>query len=359
MIEPKENMKRLFRTAPVSVNRIGRVVRLDRNERTVSFPEEHLKKIWQSISPEEVVAYPELEPFYEKLSGWMNVDRNQVLLTSGSDTGIRAIYEVYLEQGDEVLVFPPTYAMYSVYCAMFGGVIKEVFYGEDFSLPLESVLNAIGHKTKLVVIANPNHTGTALPESELLQILKVAKDNQALVIIDEAYYHFHEETMLPYINEFDNLIIVRTFSKAFGVAALRIGYLISNKDKISQLYKAKLTHEITGISAKFGKYLLEHLEIMNNYVQGVKEGIKYLSKELEELGVITFQTCTNFLFAKLPVEVDREQMVKLLKEKKFYISGPFSTAPIKGLIRITAGPAEQMRDFISAFKSIHKKAQCK
>src|SRR3989338_10481624 len=131
MIEPKENVKGLIRTPPLTEKRAGRIIRLDRNEHTTPFPEEHLKKILNSIAPDEIAAYPEIGPFYAKLSKWLKVDRQEVLLTSGSDTGIRAIYEAYVEEGDEVVILSPTYEMYSVYCAMFGGKKKEIFYNED------------------------------------------------------------------------------------------------------------------------------------------------------------------------------------------------------------------------------------
>jgi len=359
MVEAKKYIKGLFRTLPESAKRAGKIVRLDRNEHTTPFPERHLRNILDNITPDEIAAYPELEPFYGKLSKWLKVNRDQLLITSGSDTGIKAIYEVYVEEDDEVVVFPPTYEMYAVYCAMFGGIKKEVLYNEDFSLPVEKVLNAINHKTKLVAIANPNHTGTPFKESELIEIIKAARDNDAMVLIDEAYYHFYEYTMLPYINKFDNLIIARTFSKAFGIAALRVGYLVSNKDTIAQLYKDKLTHEITIVSAKFGEYLLDHLEIMEDYIREVKKGIEYLSKEFRQLGISTPKTYANFLYAKLPEGIDAERMVKLLKEKNFYIRGPFSMPPLKGFIRITVGPVEQMRDFISVFKQIHERIQNK
>src|SRR3972149_759306 len=121
MIEPKKNIKNLFRSPSAFESRIGKIMRCDRNERTTPFPKEHLKRILDSICPEDVVAYPELEPFYMKLSDWLKVEREQVLLTSGSDTGIRAVFEVYVEEGDEIVVLSPTYGMYAVYCDMFGG----------------------------------------------------------------------------------------------------------------------------------------------------------------------------------------------------------------------------------------------
>ncbi|MCX5715305.1 MAG: histidinol-phosphate transaminase [Candidatus Omnitrophica bacterium] len=355
MIEPKPCIKKLFRIPPSSLGRAGKIFRLDRNEHTTPFPASHMKRIWKNMDPDEIVAYPELEPFYKKLSKWLGVDRQEVLISSGSDTAIKAVFEVYVEEGDEVVMFPPTYEMYAVYCGMFGAAKKEVFYNADFTLPLKRVIEAINSKTKLIIIANPNHPGTCFEESQLLEVLKTARNNHALVLIDEAYYHFCNLTMLPHIYKFDNLVIVRTFSKAFGIASLRVGYTVSNKSVITDLYKVKLTHEITAISAKFGEYLLDNPGIMTNYVADVKRGIKYLSSEFKKMGFYVPDTSANFLYARLPAGIDSKKIIARLKEKNFYIKGPFAVVPINGCIRITAGPVKQMYVFMRAFKTIYEK----
>lgn len=357
MVRPKRLIEKLYRVPPEFAGRTRDTIRLDRNECTVPFPAGHLRKILASITPDEITAYPQLEPFYKKLSGWLKVDRGQVLLTAGSDTAIRAVFEVYVEEADEVVIFPPTYGMYPVYCDMFGAKKIEVLYDDDFSMPIKRALDAIGPDTKLVAIPNPNHTGTVFSKSELLEILKRAKIHNALVLIDEAYHHFYEGTMLPFIDKFDNLIIIRTFSKAFGIAPLRIGYIVSDKANIANLYKVKLTHEITSVSARFGEYLLDHTGIMENYARAVRSGIKYLSKEFKRLGISVPPSYANFLYAKLPAGVDSDLVVKLLKEKDFHIRGLHSSGPIKGHIRITAGPVSQMRKFMRVFKTAFEKAK--
>ena len=297
------------------------------------------------------------EPLYKGLSKWLGVDRDQLLVVNGSDTGIRTVYDVYVGEGDEVVMLSPTYGMYSVYCEIFRGVKKEISYNEDFTLPVERIVSAIDHKTKLVAIANPNSTGTFLTEEELIKVLRAAKENGALVLIDEAYYNFHEETMLSHIKEFENLIILRTFSKAFAMASLRVGYMVSGKDNIRALSTFKHTHEITGVAAKFGKYLLEHPEIVQKYVSDVRRGLGYLAKEFEQIGIFTPETCTNFIFAKLPKDIDGEQIVDFLQKKGFLISGPFKDVPMKECIRITAGPVEQMEKFFSVFKEVYAGAR--
>ena len=339
---------------PSFTGRVGNVNRLDRNEWTTSFPEGHFRQIMDSITPEDISAYPEFEPIYEKLASWLNVERSQLLLTYGADTAIRSVYEVYVNERDQVIFLTPTYAMFAVYCDMFGADKKEISYDDDFSSPSQKIVDAINPNTKLIAIANPNHTGTAIPESELLSIIKAAQENGTLVLVDETYYHFYNGTLLPHINEFDNLIIVRTFSKAFGIAGLRVGYIISDNNIISQLYKVKLTYEITSISAKFLDYLLDHMDIMEEIVGEVNAGKKYLTEEFEGLGIYVPPTCTNFVLAKMPSEINGEDLVISLKINGFAVKGPYSSGVLEGYIRITAGPVEQMQRFMDAFKSVFK-----
>lgn len=191
MILPKKHLRNLTRTPITPENRIGKIFRFDRNERTTPFPEEHLKAILKIVTPEELVAYPEIEPFYRKLANWLKLERDEILVASGSDTNIKMVFETYIDEGDEVVIISPTYAMYLVYSQMFGATAREVFYNGDFTLKTEDVENLINPKTKLVVISNPNHTGTVIDQNDLIQIIRKARNFNSLVLIDEAYYHFY------------------------------------------------------------------------------------------------------------------------------------------------------------------------
>src|SRR3989338_7501455 len=228
MIEVKERLKKITRAPSCTEGRIGKVMRLDRNERTTPFPQSVLDAVWETIKPEEAVAYPALESTYKKLADFVGVGRENLLMTYGSDTGIRMVFDTYLDEGQEVIFLQPTYGMFSVYTDMFGGKKAPVGYDPDFSMPVERILDRINSNTRLVIIANPNHTGTALPEKDITAVIKRAGEHDGcLVMVDEAYYHFYHKTVVPLINRHDNLVIVRTFSKAFGIAPLRAGYLIS------------------------------------------------------------------------------------------------------------------------------------
>lgn len=352
LIEPREILKKISRAPTNTEGRIGKVMRLDHNERTTPLTQEQLDAIWKTITPEEVVAYPALEGLYHKLAKSLDIPREMLLLTYGSDTAIRMIFDTYVNQGEEVISLNPSYGMFVVYSDMFGAKKVLVEYDQDFSLPVSRIIEKINLKTKLVILANPNHTGTAISKEDIIKVIKAAASVNALVVVDEAYYYFYEETMLDQIRNFTNLIIVRSLSKAFGIAALRIGYLVSQAANINNLYKVKLTHDITSVSAKFAEYFIDHPEIYRSYVNDVNEGKEYLAQEFKKIGGHVFPSVTNFVFVRLPISMDSAKIVHALESRNVWIKGPFKGVPIDGFIRITVGPREQMTIFMKHFLEV-------
>lgn len=352
ILAPKKILKEIFRTKPSDFKRIGKIMRLDSNEITTPFDSVSFKKILESIDEEEIVAYPELEPLYRKLARSLSINRENVLLFSGSDPAIKSLFEVYVEPGDEVISLTPSYGMFSVYCRMFGAENIAVGYGDDFSLSTESITSSISPQTKLILLANPNHTGTILSTAEIKEILTFALDYQLIVLVDEAYFEFSDQTAISLISDFDNLVVSRTMSKALGIAGLRVGYLASNAENIQNIDKVRATHEITSISAKFAEHLIDHKEISQKTVSSIQKGKRLLRNLMEEIGVQTFDSHTNFLFVMLPGDFDAEVVVQKLKEKNIFIKGPFNEVPIKRMIRVTLGPPEQMRSFFEVFNTV-------
>jgi len=352
MIEVKERLKKIARAPSNTEGRIGKVMRLDHNERTTPLPQAVLDAVWKTIKPEEVVAYPALESTYRKLSDFVGIGRDHLLLTYGSDTGIRMVFDTYVDDGQEVVFLQPTYGMFPVYTDMFGGKKLPVEYDPDFSLPVKRILDKIGPKTRLVIIANPNHTGTALPDKDIEAVISRAKEHDSLVLVDEAYHHYYPGTLVPLIGRYDNLIIVRTFSKAFGIASLRAGYLISQPQNIQNLTKVKLTYDITSVTAKFVEYLLGRPEIMQKCVRDVEEGKAVINRECAKIGAQMLPSVTNFVFVRLPAKIDAGKLVKDLEGRDIWIKGPFKGIPVQGLIRITVGDAAQMEILFKTIKEL-------
>ena len=319
--------------------------RFDRNERTTLFTDNEFKDMISNLHPYDFVAYGELEPFYNKIKDWLNLSRDQILLTSGSDMAIRSIFETFIHRNDKVLITQPNYAMFSVYNKMYGGVELAELYNEDLSLDIEHLLNNITDDLKMIVISNPGHTGKALSNENIIKIIKKANQKDTLIVVDEAYFHFYNFSVIKYIDDYDNLIVTRTFSKAIGLASLRIGFLVSNNNLIKELYKVKLVHEITGVAAKIGSYMIDNFHIVNNYVNYVNEGKIVLLTRLPEIGIKVYESDCNIFFFDMPKNTDHNHFMDFLKVKNIYIKGPFLTPPFKGQMRLTVGNTEQMNMF--------------
>ena len=303
---------------------------------------EYESKLFSSY---DLIAYGELEPFYEKIIEWLDIDRSNILLTSGSDAGIKAVYETFVSEGDEVLVSLPNYAMFSAYTSMFGGKEVNHFYEKDLAFDVEQFIQKINPNTKLVVVSNPGHTGTVIAENEMVRIIEETALNNSLFLIDEAYHHFYPETMIDYIDRFENIVLTRTFSKAFGLASLRIGLLIGCKKIINELYKVKLVHEITGVAAKIGGYLIDHMDLVDQYVNEVNQGKNVLYKRLGKTGFEVLKSETNFVFFKTIMGVSPIDLKQYLEENCIFIKGPFSKHPFDNHLRITVGDEDQMNHF--------------
>ena len=344
MIKPKPLVEKMWRPEPDSSSRFDNY-RFDRNERTTLFNDQQFSNILSKLSPYDLVAYGELEPFYNRISNWLDLNRGNILLTAGSDAGIKSIFETYISEGDEVIITLPNYAMFSAYADMFGANQVQVYYDEEFSLDTTGLLNKITEKTRLIVISNPGHTGTVASREDLIEIIRTAKNNDALVLVDEAYYHFYSDSIIDLIDDFENLIISRTFSKAFGLPSIRIGLLIGNSKRIDDLYKVKLVHEITGLAAKIGIFFLDHLEIVDQYVSDVNQGKEILYTRLNEIGFTVLESKANFVFFKPSQGLNPINVVNYLENEKILIKGPFSKYPFDDHLRITVGDEAQMNLF--------------
>jgi len=354
MVKPKPLIKKMWRPDPDDSSRSD-YYRFERNERTTLFKDDVFHDIISSLSSYDLVAYGELEPFYDKILNWLDLKRENILLTSGSDAGIRAVYETYISEKNEVIISLPNYAMFSAYADMFGAKAIQIYYDKDLSLNVKEILKKINKKTKLIVISNPGHTGTIVPEKDLIQITKVAEKFGTIVLIDEAYHHFYSGTMIKFVSEFNNLIITRTFSKAFGLASIRIGILIGNKKMISELYKIKLVHEVTGLAAKIGSYLLDHLDIVDRYVEDVNLGKEVLYSRFKKIGFEVLKSEANFVFFQVHSIMEPLQLKNYLEKKNILIRGPFNKPPFDNHLRITVGNEKQMNMFCDTIENYLKK----
>ena len=275
-----------------------------------------------------------------------------LLLSAGADGAFRMIFDAVVERGDEVVHAVPSYGMFQIYCELSSAVSKPVSFEEDLSLPLEKILGAITPRTKLVILANPNQpVERAYTEAECRQLLDRCKHQGAWLVMDEAYHHFCDLTALPLLKEDGNLVVVRTFSKAFGLAGLRLGFLASRSEKIEQLVQFRPMYEAHSAALAVGSYLLRNDHLMKEYVAQVKHSRQFLVEALRGLQIPAHGRWGNSILVALPAEIPAPEIGAGLKQKGFLVRAETSP-PLKNHLRITLGTPEQAKRFFAAFENL-------
>lgn len=352
----REHLKKITRTSTRGADRLQHH-RLDRNERTSGIPRAAFEEMLSGITPDFLTLYPESGRLYKKMARWIGVSENQILLTNAADLAIKQVYEVTVNPGDEVVIQDPTYAMYPVYTDMFQGKAVKLGFNDDLSFPLERILDAINAKTKLVCLANPNQPiESYFGLKDLERIASKAEEHGAYFLVDEAYYHFCDVTAVPLLKDHENVVIVRTFSKAFGLANLRIGYLLSTERNIADLTRVKPINEANGFAMHCAEYLIDHFEHVQNYVDEVAASRRMLKENLAKLDMKTFSDHGNSMVIELPRQTDVRRLNALLLNDKFLVKGPFDK-PLDHHLRITLGTRDLMEKFWESFRSAYQRTK--
>jgi len=197
----------------------------------------------RSLDSELLARYPEREPVEREVAGFLGLDPAQVLLTNGVDEAIHLLCSTYLDSGDEALIVVPTFAMYAIFAQAEGARVVEVRAGDNFAFPAEDLLTKLSPRTRLIAVANPNNpTGTAVAGAVLLQVAQAAP--HAAVLVDEAYFEFHGKTLMDRTRNVDNLFVARTFSKAYGLAGLRIGVLAGETRQMAMVRRVASPYNV-------------------------------------------------------------------------------------------------------------------
>ncbi len=266
MLEAREAVRKLKQYQPPLGDRTG--LRLDFNENTGGCSPRVLERLRQ-LQPEQMACYPEREPVEREVASFLGLPPEQVLLTNGVDEAIHLVCETYLEADDDALIVVPTFAMYQICAAATGAQVVSIPTEADFRFPTSTILAyTTAPKTRLIAIANPNNpTGAVASVEDLLLIARSAP--QAAVLVDEAYFEFHGESLLEYVGQVQNLFVARTFSKAYGMASLRVGVLAGAAEQIQSLRRACSPYNVNGVALACLPAALDDQEYVRRYVDEV------------------------------------------------------------------------------------------
>ena len=346
MLKAREAVHTLKEYHPPLGNREG--LRLDFNENTAGCSPRVLQKLRQ-LDGEALARYPVREPAERAVAAAFGVSPDELLLTNGTDEAIHLICETYLEPGYEALVIVPTFAMYEIYAAATGARVVSIPAGREFSFPTADVLAAITPETRFIAVANPNNpTGAFTPPSDLVTIAQSAPD--AALLVDEAYFEFSRETMVPRWRELPNLFVSRTFSKAYGMAGLRIGVLMGNSDQMRNLRRASSPYNLNSVALACLPDALADQNFINDYVEQALAGRRKLQAELELWGVRFWPSRANFVLMYLGER--SKEFISAMRARGILVRDRSKDYGCKDCARITVGIREHNERLIASLREV-------
>jgi histidinol-phosphate aminotransferase len=353
MTTPKKFLKTIYRTPLDRINRIE-YIRLDKNENLIQFPSDFMSSIREQITSDFVSTYPQVSSLYEKLAASLGVAEEFIFISTGSEGAIKSIFEAYINPRDQVFIPDPTYAMYEVFGELFQVDITKIPYDKSLNLDLNNILEQFTKKTKLVILANPNSpTGTIIQSDVLESFIAAAEREKVLVLIDEAYYPYYPHSIIHLVKKYPNLIVTRSFSKAYGLAALRLGYAVAQPTTIQWLKVFRPMYEANGFGVLFANALLDNKYIVDNNVKMVTESRDYFIREIERVGLKTYESNANFV----NIIVGQEHVtpiVKFFKNNKILIKPGIDHVALRECIRITIGSISQMAQVIAILEKYYR-----
>jgi len=333
-----------------STTRDPRLLWLDKNENT---DPEHLAAIQQvlaGIDPLTYTTYPESPDLYAKLAKYLGVKPEQLLVAAGSDGIIRSVYESFVSPGDTVITTVPTFAMYDVYCRIYGARKVGLEYRPSNAGPVltadEIVEATQREKPRLVGLPNPDSpTGTVFNLDEMRAIIKAAGDAGAVMLVDEAYYPFHADSVAPLVDEFPHLVVARSTAKAWGLAGLRIGYAITSPEMARVLHKVKQMYECSTFGMVGLSHFLDHPELMEKTVARLENGKNGFLDAMEALGFRVLRGKGNFCHVAFGAQADA--IHRALADVCYYRKD-FNEPCLKGFSRFSSTTKERFAPVIAA-----------
>ena len=330
---------------PPGEGRSGKL-RLDFNENTAGCSRAVVRAL-AKLTPKQLAMYPEYQRSTQRLARYFGVAPEELLLANGGDDALRVFFDAFVEPASSILICEPTFPMYRYYAEIVGARVVTFRYSAQMQFPLATALSALRKKPRVLFIANPNNpTGTLLDQPAIARILRAA--SHTAVVIDEAYAEFSGVTVVPWIRRHRNLFVVRTFSKAAGLAGLRLGAVIANRASLALLRRAMPPFPVNVAALTAAEATVTDRAAIRRYVRDTIATREWFASQLARLGAKVFPSAGNFLLADfgpsgpaLFRKLERQGI--LLRERSREI------AP--GFVRIAIGTRDEMRRLLRAIES--------
>ena len=348
MLKPRQAVIDMAPYSPPTGAREDKI-RLDFNEHTVGCSPKVIEFLRDKLSGGRLTMYPEYAEAMRELAEFFGVSPDELALTNGTDEAIQVFVNTFVERGDDVVLLKPSYAMYRFYADLAGGKVREVEYRaeKDLTFPREELLTAIKPETKAVMIANPNNpTGTGAELEDLRRVIESAPNTA--VLIDEAYYEFSGKTVLGWIRRYPNLFVSRTFSKVYGMAAMRCGCIFSSAENVKWMRKAQSPYSVNMLATLAARAAVRDRAHVDEWVAEVQAAREMVCQGLKRLGISFYTSEANFVLFQagdraIPIRDALRKRGVLVRDRSY---------EIPGCVRVTIGTREQMRTFLTELETL-------
>jgi histidinol-phosphate aminotransferase len=348
MIRARKAIERLQKYRPPLEGRGGKL-RLDFNENTIGCAPEVIHALRRGLSAEGLTRYPEYDESRKILARYYGVKKEELLLTNGTDDAIKMICDAFVDPGDVLLQPSPTFPVYKFFHEVAGGRVVRVAYDENFRLPLDKLLSSLKKQTRWLALANPNNpTGTTIPRNDLKTILRAAPNT--VVLVDEAYFDFSGETVLPWIRKYSNLIVTRTFSKAFGLAALRMGCIFANKELAELLHRGQNPFAVNSLAMAAACEAIRHEAYVRRYAGEVRANRAKFCRLLDAMGIPYVPSSANFVLTRMGEHAP--DIARRLRGLGILVRDWSYDPHLRGYLRITIGSAAQTRRLVKELQRV-------
>ena len=332
----------------------SKIIKLNSNENffvPIDFLRDLLKEVVEEVDP-RIYPRDEIKELKVSFSEYVNISPDHIVIGTGSDQLIDIACRMFLKYGDEALAISPTFSIYKRCTEIQGAIYVPIPLKEDFSLNLEAMLSAISSRTKMIFLCSPNNpTANQFSRSEIEYL---AEKFNGLVAVDEAYIDFSGGSIVDLVDEFDNLMVFRTFSKVFGLAGLRIGCAIANS-KLADVMNGKfqMPYSVSLIAVKVANKILERLDVINESIRRLRGERERLIERLNRIeGVHAFNSKTNFVLFQ--VNAPSKAIYNKLLERGIIVRDIGQILNYRNCLRVTVAPQPMIDRFLEALEETLK-----
>lgn len=330
------------------------VFSMDLNENFLVDREEITKMLFEAVQTVDVRRYP--TPYGEKaaktIADYLKLDVENITIGNGADELLETVLKVFIKTSPKVLVIEPTFSMYTHFIKVYGGKKIPVFLSPTFELNLDAIYNKLSKDISVIFICSPNNpTGNQFKKENVERILTEFK---GIVVVDEAYVDFAEYSVVDWIKDFDNLLVLRTFSKAFGLAGLRCGYMVSSKEIGVYVKKAMSPFNANSINQKIIPVVLKRWSYFKDKIDNLKKERLWMFQNLTSIkGVLPFSSNANFILFKInKQELSSATVTTQLLNKQILVKDFGAIPMLSNCIRVTVGPREINEFFLSELEKL-------